>query len=160
MVDSRADWPLQIPGMQIMTAWEYLTLTAETRTPKTRVYNLCRSFGYQTTGYYVSLLAGARGHRPLPDITTIQDLKLAESPGVLNDEVEELMQSSLARIGSQAFVLNVYFGTSPSKRHARLARALFNLFPAPLLQARFEYRGQEGRVDGLRAIAGRRLGWA
>lgn len=153
MVDSRADWPLQIPGMQIMTAWEYLTLEAETRTPKTRVYNLCRSFGYQTTGYYVSLLAGARGHRPLPDITTIQDLKLAESPGVLNDEVEELMQSSLARIGSQAFVLNVYFGTSPSKRHARLARALFNLFPAPLLQARFEYRGQEWRVDGLGPIA-------
>lgn len=153
VVDSRADWPLQIPGMQIVTAWEYLSLEPDSVAPKARVYNLCRSFGYQTTGYYVSLLAGARGHRPLPDITTIQDLKLAESPSVLNDEIEELIQTSLARIGSAEYVLNVYFGNSPSKRHERLARALFNLFPAPLLQATFVYRGEEWRVDTLGPIA-------
>lgn len=153
VVDSRADWPLQIPGMQIVTAWEYLSLEPETLARNVRVYNLCRSFGYQTTGYYVSLLAGARGHRPLPDITTIQDLKLAEAPSVLNDEIEELIQSSLARIGSAEYVLNVYFGNSPSKRHERLARALFNLFPAPLLQATFVHRGDEWRVAVLGPIA-------
>ena len=124
VVDTRTDWPLQIPGMQVLTAWEYLTLEPDTLARNVRVYNLCRSFGYQTTGYYVSLLAGARGHRPLPDITTIQDLKLAESPSVLNDEIEELIQSSLARIESAEYVLNVYFGNSPAKRHERLARAL------------------------------------
>ena len=153
VVDSRSDWPLQIPGMQIVTAWEYLSLEPDSVPRNAKVYNLCRSFGYQTTGYYVSLLAGARGHRPLPDITTIQDLKLAESPSVLNDEIEELIQSSLARIGSADYVLNVYFGNSPAKRHERLARALFNLFPAPLLQARFVYRGDEWRVDALGPIA-------
>jgi hypothetical protein len=153
VVDSRADWPLQIPGMQIFTAWEYLALDADEFSRNTRVYNLCRSFGYQTTGYYVSLLAGARGHRPLPDITTIQDLKLAESPSVLNNEIDELIQSSLARIGSNEYLLNVYFGSSPAKRHERLARALFNLFPAPLMQARFVYRGEDWRVESLGPIA-------
>jgi len=153
VVDSRADWPLQIPGMEIVTAWEYLTQDTLSRGRNVRVYNLCRSFGYQTTGYYVSLLAGARGHKPLPDITTIQDLKLAESPSVLNDEIEELIQTSLARIGSNEYLLNAYFGNSPAKRHERLARALFNLFPAPLLQAKFVYRGDEWRVDTLGPIA-------
>ncbi len=83
----------------------------------------------------------------------MQDLKLAESPSVLNDEIEELMQKSLARLGSSEYVLNVYFGDSPFVRHEKLARALFNLFPAPLLQAKFVWRGDEWRVDTLGPIA-------
>ncbi|HEY0974542.1 MAG TPA: RimK family protein [Solimonas sp.] len=153
VVDQRADWPVDIPGIEVVTAWDYLTHETHTRARKLRVYNLCRSFSYQSTGYYVSLLAGARGQKPLPEITTIQDLKLAESPRIINDEVEELIQRSLARIGSAEYVMNVYFGQSLAKRHERLARALFNQFPAPLLQAKFVFRGDEWRVDTLGPIA-------
>lgn len=161
VVDKKADWPVHIPGIEVITAWEYLTHdiprpgagTVYGRARRTRVYNLCRSFEYQSSGYYVSLLAGARDHKPLPEITTIQDLKLAESPRVLNDEVEELVQHSLARIGSQSYEFNVYFGQCQPKRHERLARALFNLFPAPFLQVGFVKRGDEWRVDTLGPIA-------
>lgn len=153
VVDQRSDWPVDIPGIEVVTAWDYLTQELHTRARRVRVYNLCRSFAYQSSGYYVSLLAGARGHKPLPEITTIQDLKLAESPSIINDEVEELIQHSLARIGSAEYVMNVYFGESLAKRHERLARALFNQFPAPLLQAKFVYRGEEWRVESLGPIA-------
>jgi glutathione synthase/RimK-type ligase-like ATP-grasp enzyme len=153
VVDQLNDWPVDIPGVDVATAWDYLTQQDFTRLRGARVYNLCRTFSYQTTGYYVSLLAGARGHRILPDIATVQDLKLAESPSVLNDEIEELMQKSLARLGSEEYILNVYFGESPYVRHEKLARALFNLFPAPLLQAKFVWRGDEWRVDALGPIA-------
>ena len=118
VVDQRSDWPLDTPGIDVVTAWDYLTHETHTRAPRTtRIYNLCRSFSYQSTGYYVSLLAGARGHKPLPEITTIQDLKLADSPRIINDEIEELIQTSLARIGSSEYVMNVYFGQSMAKRH-------------------------------------------
>lgn len=153
IVDDARDWPLAIPGVDVVTAWNYLTQELFTRLRGVRVYNLCRSFSYQSTGYYVSLLAHARGHKPLPDIATVQDLKLAESPSVLNDELDELIEKSLARIGSNEYVLNIYFGQSPAKRHERLARALFNFFPAPLLQAKFEWRGEEWKVDSLSAVA-------
>ena len=154
VVDQRSDWPVDTPGIDVVTAWDYLTHETHTRAPRTtRIYNLCRSFSYQSTGYYVSLLAGARGHKPLPEITTIQDLKLADSPRIINDEIEELIQTSLARIGSSEYVMNVYFGQSMAKRHERLARALFSQFPAPLLQAKFVYRGDEWRVDAVGPIA-------
>ena len=153
VVDQRSDWPISVPGIEVVTAWDYLTHEDLTRARKVRVYNLCRSFAYQSTGYYVSLLAGARDHKPLPEINTIQDLKLAESSRILNDEVEELIQHSLARIGSSEYVMNVYFGRSMAKRHERLARALFNQFPAPLLQAKFIYRGDEWRLDGFGPVA-------
>lgn len=153
IVDDARDWPLAIPGVDVVTAWNYLTQELFIRLRGVRVYNLCRSFSYQSTGYYVSLLAHARGHKPLPDIATVQDLKLAESPSVLNDELDELIDKSLARIGSSEYVLNIYFGQSPTKRHERLARALFNFFPAPLLQAKFEWRGEEWKVEALSAVA-------
>ena len=153
IVDDAKDWPLAIPGVDVVTAWNYLTQELFIRLRGVRVYNLCRSFGYQTTGYYVSLLAHARDHKPLPDIATVQDLKLAESPSVLNDELDDLIEKSLARIGSNEYILNVYFGQSPTKRHERLSRALFNLFPSPLLQAKFEWRGDAWRVCSLGAVA-------
>ncbi len=153
VVDQLRDWPVELPGIEVVTAWDYLTDERHTRSRRVRVYNLCRSFEYQATGYYVSLLAEARGHRPLPEITTIQDLKLAESPRIITDEIEKLMARSLARIESSTYVMHVYFGLSPIKRHERLARALFNHFPAPLLEVRFRLRGREWRVESVGPIA-------
>ena len=56
VVDQRGDWPVDIPGVDVVTAWDYLTQDSFTRLRGVRVYNLCRTFSYQTTGYYVSLL--------------------------------------------------------------------------------------------------------
>lgn len=153
VVNQISDWPPKILGVDVVTAWDYLTQDRFVRLRSAKVYNLCRSFAYQTTGYYVSLLAGARGHKALPGITTVQDLKLAESTRVVGEEVRGLIEASLARVGSPTYVLNVYFGNSPVKRHQRLARSLFNLFPAPLLQARFSWHEDEWRVDALGPIA-------
>ncbi len=153
VVDQRSDWPLEVPAVTVATAWEYLTDERYVRARRTRVYNLCRSFSYQSTGYYVSLLASARGHTALPEVTTIQDLKLADGPRIINDEVDELIEQSLARIGSERYTLNVYFSRSMAKRHERLARALFNLFPAPLLKVDFVFRGDAWKVDAINAVA-------
>ena len=38
-----------------------------------RVINLCRSYAYQTIGYYVSLFALAQDQKISPSIQTIQD---------------------------------------------------------------------------------------
>ena len=153
VVDRREDWPIEIPGVDVVTHWEYLTDDELFRRRGMRVYNLCRSFAYQSNGYYVSLLASARAQRPLPDITTIQDLKLAESPRVVNDELEALARKSLAPISSNSYELHIYFGKSVAKRHERLAQELFNLFPAPLLKVRFSRRNNIWRVSAIGAIA-------
>ena len=69
------DWPLHIPGVRVVGAKTYLTEPQYSELRGTKVFNLARSYRYQSIGYYVSLLAEARGHRPLPNIATIQDMK-------------------------------------------------------------------------------------
>ena len=116
-----------------------------------RVYNLCDSYEYQTAGYYVSLLAAARGHRTMPGVATIQDVK-SRSLLRADDELEEIVERSLHTIKSKRFELSVYFGCNVAERHAALSRALFNLFPMPLMRATFAKSSTTG-LWRLRSIA-------
>ena len=151
VVDRPENWPLEIPGVEVVAALEYLTADRFGGSGL-RVLNLCRSYRYQTLGYYVSLLALSRGHRPLPSVTTIQDLRTWSIVRVLSEELEELIQKSLEPLQSDEFELSIYFGENMAKRYRRLARRLYELFPAPLLRARFRRRHAEWEMVGLRLI--------
>jgi glutathione synthase/RimK-type ligase-like ATP-grasp enzyme len=136
------DWPLEIPNVETVAAKAYLTRPEYSNMRGIKVFNLCRSYRYQSTGYYVSLLAEARGHKPTPNITTIQDLKSPTMVRLVSDDLEELIQKSLAPIQSEKFTLSIYFGRNVAKRHDPLARQLFNQFRAPMLQAQFTRNGK------------------
>ena len=151
VVERPENWPLDIPGTEVVTATDYLTDSRFVAQRRAKVYNLCRSYGYQSAGYYVSLLAAARGHRPLPSVTTTQDLRQSSLVRIASETEEQLVRKTLAPIKSDRFALSIYFGRNMAKRYDRLCRALFNHFPAPLLRAEFVKVGQ-WRLESLRAI--------
>lgn len=152
VVSNPKDWPLELPGAEVVHARAYLGDPAYSGIRRAAVYNLCRSYGYQTLGYYVSLLAAARGHRPLPSISTLQDLKSQSLVKILSGDLDDLVQKSLAPIHSDDFTLSIYFGRNLAKRHQQLALRLFNLFQAPLLRADFVREEGEWALRSVRAI--------
>jgi len=137
VVNDPRKWPFNIPGVEVVDARSYLTKPQYSDLRSIKVFNLCRSYRYQTTGYYVSLLAEARGHKPRPSVTTIEDLKSQAMMRYVSSELEDLIQQSLSRIQSDRFTLSVYFGRNLAKRYDRLSRQLFALFESPLLRAHF-----------------------
>lgn len=147
-------WPFEIPGVEVVAARDYLTHPRFADIPRATVLNFCRSYAKNTTGYYVSLLAAARGHRPLPSVTTLQSLTVDSVVRVASDELEDLVQSSLKSLRSDTFELSVYFGRNLAKRYAKLSRALYGHFPVPYLRARFQ-RDEEGTWElvGVRAVS-------
>lgn len=151
VVDAPKRWPLEIPGAELVSSYDYLSNPSLAEGPGRKVFNLCRSFRYQAAGYYVSLLAEARGHRPLPSVGAIQDLRLAPVLRLVSDEIEDLVQATLRRIKSQDFELSIYFGHNLAQSHQRLAAAIFEAFPAPLLRAKFERSGS-WRLTSVRVI--------
>lgn len=150
VVDHPDQWPLEFPSTEVISADDYLRDTRFSSLKQARVYNLCDSYAYQTAGYYVSLLATARGHRTMPKVATIQDIK-SRSLLRADDELEELIQRSLHTIASERFELSIYFGCNLAERHADLSRALFNLFPVPLMRASFT-RSSKWRLVSLTPI--------
>ncbi|MBI5510287.1 MAG: RimK family protein [Deltaproteobacteria bacterium] len=137
VVNNLRDWPLDIPGVSVVEARDYLTDPQYTELKGAKIFNLCRSFRYQSIGYYVSLLAAARGHKPMPGVSTIQDLKTQAIIRVASDELDTLIQKSLAPIQSREFTLSIYFGRNLARRHDPLSLHIFKLFQAPLLRAVF-----------------------
>jgi glutathione synthase/RimK-type ligase-like ATP-grasp enzyme len=152
VVNDPKDWLLDIPGVQVVAARAYLTDESYSNMRPARVFNLCRSYRYQSAGYYVSLLAAARGHRPLPSVTTVQDLKSLTIIRAIGDDVQEEIQTSLRRVKTSEFALSIYFGQNVAKRYRRLARQVFNLFPSPLLRAHFVKSEDEWRLARVRTI--------
>ncbi|MEX2287188.1 MAG: RimK-like ATPgrasp N-terminal domain-containing protein [Planctomycetaceae bacterium] len=137
VANSSKDWPAQIENVQVVDARSYLADSQYSELRGVKVFNLCRSYRYQSTGYYVSLLAEARGHKPLPSITTVQDLKSRAIAKLVSEELDDLIQTSLTQIKSDKFTLSIYFGRNLARRYDRLALNLFNQFPLPLLRAQF-----------------------
>jgi len=142
VVDNKDEWPFEIPGVDVVEARSYLNGAGWNRLRGAKLFNLCRSYRYQSLGYYVTLSATARGHLPLPNLTSIQDMKSQTVVRFVSDDLDELIQHSLAPIQSDRFTLSIYFGRNLARRYDRLSRHLFNLFQAPLLRAQFTRNGK------------------
>ncbi len=153
VVDNPRDWPLDIPGVDVVSARDYLTDPAYGEGRSVKAFNLCRSYRYQSLGYYVSLLAEARGHKPLPRVSTMEDLQSQNLVRLLTEDLDGLVQKSLAPIKSDSFELSIYFGRNVASRHEALSRQLFSRLQAPLLRAHFERHRDRWRLRSVRAIA-------
>ncbi|HMA11803.1 MAG TPA: RimK-like ATPgrasp N-terminal domain-containing protein, partial [Steroidobacteraceae bacterium] len=152
VVDNPRDWPLDIPGVAVVSARAYLTDPAYGEGHSVKAFNLCRSYRYQSLGYYVSLLAEARGHKPLPRVSTMEDLQSQNLVRLLTEDLDELAQKSLAPIKSDSFEVSIYFGRNVATRHAALSHQFFSRLQAPLLRAHFERRRDHWHLRSVRAI--------
>jgi len=150
VVENPKRWPFDLQSVEVVAARAYLVEPRFADMKRAAVYNLCRRLGYQSVGYYVSLLAAARGHRPLPSVATIQGLHDAPLVRAVSEELDEEIQRALSRLRSDEFVIRIYFGRNIAKRYDRLARALFNQFPAPFLIARFNRSGDRWTLSSVR----------
>lgn len=152
VVDEPAAWTLGRESADVVSVDDYLDAFPSVG-PSVRIFNLAGSYRYQSRGYYVSLLAEARGHKVIPAVRTIQELNSPSPVRFLPPELDDLVQRSLRRIRSDEFTLTVCFGENVASQHARLASALYQLYQAPFLRFRFRRGKDSWTVRGVRAIA-------
>jgi len=150
VVENAKRWPFELEGVEVVPARSYLVEPRFAEMKRAAVYNMCRRIGYQSVGYYVSLLAAARGHRPMPSVATLQALGLAPLLRAASEELDEEIQRCFASLRGNEFTLSIYFGRNLAKRYDRLSRALFNQFPAPILVGRFLREPDGWRMANLR----------
>src|SRR5437868_13367440 len=113
VVDQARHWPFEIPGSTVVTARAYLTEPAYANHLKAKVLNLCRVNRYQGRGYYVSLLAEARDHEPMPSVKALGDLQSDELRQAIAAKVVDLTRA-IRHDDSDVFELDAYFGRDPS----------------------------------------------
>jgi glutathione synthase/RimK-type ligase-like ATP-grasp enzyme len=149
VTDQNQKW-FDIPDATVVTARQYLAEPESGNEGTARVVNLCRTGRYQGRGYYVSLLAEARGQRPIPAVKTIEDLRSEAYVRALEAEIQPLVQETLHHDESERFQLDVYLGKHSS--HRALAEQLFAKVRAPLLRVLFARAEGSWRLDALQAL--------
>ena len=149
VTDQHQQW-FDVPNAAVLTARRYIAEPESANDGMARLLNLCRTGRYQGRGYYVSLLAEARGQRPIPDVKTIEDLKSEAHLRALDADLQSLVQETLHHDESERFQLNVYLGKHPD--HQALAEQLFARARLPLLRALFARADGKWRLDGLQAM--------
>lgn len=154
-VSDLKDWALHVPGVEVVLAKDYLSEPRWSELEGVRVFNLCRRYRYQSEGYYVSLLAMARGHTAIPKLTTLLEMRSRTMVRAVDEELEESLQRTLKKIQSSEFVISIYFGENMAKRYAPLTQRLFNLFPVPLLRAHFNRIQDRWRLQRIEPIPAR-----
>src|SRR5512140_2167901 len=149
VTDQNQEW-FEVADATVMTARRYLAEPESGNEGAGRLLNLCRTGRYQGRGYYVSLLAEARGQRPVPDVKSVEDLRTEAYVRALEAEIQPLVQETLHHDESERFQLDVYLGKHPT--HQALAEQLFARVRAPLLRVVFARAEGSWRLDTLQAL--------
>ena len=137
IVENPDNWKFNLEEVEVATPAKYITAEIYQQTKGLKVINLCKSYQYQSLGYYVSLLAEARKHKVLPGISTIQDLRF---PSILREDsqdFDDLIQSAFRNEKSDRVEFDIYFGITQNEALNKLARQLFQYVQAPSLSATF-----------------------
>lgn len=130
-------WKNTRVNANIISVKEYINNPDYQNRTDYRIFNLCSSYKYQSYGYYVSLLASARGQRVIPNNTTLRDLKIINVIKSATFDIDELINQSLEKQKEKSFSINIFWGQCNQKGCKTLASKLYQLFEAPLFKVNF-----------------------
>jgi glutathione synthase/RimK-type ligase-like ATP-grasp enzyme len=161
LVDHERDFPNADTPHKVITTAEYLArpklFNSQTRT---KIINLSRSYNYQSKGYYASLLAEARGHRIIPTVETMLELRQQK----LYEHAVPELEAALARCAHRAratdtgtFDLLYCFGIGQDARFEIFGRLLFDWFRCPAMEVTVTV-GRIWKIDRIRARPLAKLG--
>ena len=152
IVVDRLSAPVQAqPGRLIITPQDYIAghLPYDDMAKRAiRVVNLCQDYSYLKTGYYVSLLADARGHRCVP---AISDIAHANWKRIYMSALAELntaiQRQKLTPQNVPVRTALVFFGRTDVEPLQRFARKVFDLFRLPALRMSFIEKNGALKLD-------------
>jgi glutathione synthase/RimK-type ligase-like ATP-grasp enzyme len=139
VVNQHEKWNFSIDNITVISSLDYLTNPKYALLKTARIFNLCKDYSYQSKGYYVSLLAEARGHLPIPTTKNIVDLKDLKLVKIVSDEFDDVLQQSLKNIKSQDFILSIYFGQNVAQKYKNLSALFYKHFQVPFLRVNFNH---------------------
>ncbi|MCR4315593.1 MAG: RimK family protein [Planctomycetes bacterium] len=136
----------------VLTAKDYLKDELNLQ-GKTRVFNLCNDYSYCKKGYYVSLLAEARGHRPFPSVTSISDFHSHDSIRLISENISDALSRSLKDLKSDGFELSIYFGKNIAQKYDQIAKQIFNHLQTPLMRVFCHRKDDAWHIKGIKPIS-------
>lgn len=139
VVDKLEDWRAFYPSEDVISAQDYIQqFQAQERL---QVINLCKRYRYLSVGYYVSLLAEARGHRVIPSVKTLSDMNEKAIFSLLDEDFDKQLSAVLGSKDGLQFTCKAYFGQTDEQPLKEVARQIFERYPIPVMEITVHRKG-------------------
>jgi glutathione synthase/RimK-type ligase-like ATP-grasp enzyme len=153
LVDHARDFPNAETPHKVITTSDYLARPKLfAGMGRAKIVNLSRSYNYQSKGYYASLLAEARGHRIIPTVETMLELREHKLYEYALPDLQEALNLAARRAHATeitTFDLLFCFGLSPDPRFEAFGRLLFDWYRCPAIEVTIT-PGKRWRIDRIR----------
>ena len=154
LVDQARDFPNADTPHKVITTSDYLARPKLfAASGRAKLVNLSRSYNYQSQGYYASLLAEARGHRVIPTVETMLELRERKLYEHALPELQEALGAAAHKAHATeetTFDLLFCFGQAQDARFEAFGRLLFDWYRCPAIEVTIT-PGKRWRIDRLRA---------
>jgi glutathione synthase/RimK-type ligase-like ATP-grasp enzyme len=161
LVDQARDFPNADTPHKVITTRDYLARPKLfAGLGRAKIINLSRSYNYQSNGYYASLLAEARGHRVIPTVEAMLDLRELKLYEQSLPELQEALTGAATKAQateSTTFDLLFCFGFAQDPRFEAFGRLLFDWYRCPAIEVTIT-PGKRWKIDRLRARPLAKLG--
>ncbi|MCA8898404.1 MAG: RimK family protein [Hyphomonas sp.] len=144
LVESASDISQAETPHKVLRVADYISKPALFAGRRPYILNLCRSYAYQSEGYYASLLAEARGHRVSPSVQTMVELSAKSLYRHALPDLGERLSEALAKGAPQVESLFVAFSRPEVAGYERLAREVSDWFRVPALEVEFDADAPHG----------------
>jgi glutathione synthase/RimK-type ligase-like ATP-grasp enzyme len=153
LVDNARDFPNADTPHKVITTSDYLA-RPKLFSPggRAKIINLSRSYNYQSKGYYASLLAEARGHRIIPTVETMLELREHKLYEHVLPDLQEALNIAARRARATettTFDLLFCFGLVQDPRFEAFGRLLFDWYRCPAIEVTIT-PGKRWVIDRLR----------
>jgi len=136
---------------KVLRIRDYLANPALFTQRRPNILNLARSYGYQTQGYYASLLAEARGHRIAPTAQTMVELSRKTLYAQALPELNAVLARAHADGVTPPPTMTIAFGRVDQAGLGRFGKLLFDWFRVPVLEVTLSKSGLT--IDRIRPLA-------
>jgi glutathione synthase/RimK-type ligase-like ATP-grasp enzyme len=161
LVDHARDFPNADTPHKVITTRDYLVRPKLfAGVGRAKIINLSRSYNYQSKGYYASLLAEARGHRVIPTVETMLNLRESKLYEQSLPELQEALTGAAMKAGATedtTFDLLFSFGFAQDPRFEVFGRLLFDWYRCPAIEVTIT-PGKRWKIERLRARPLAKLG--
>lgn len=151
LLDDLDDWKPYCSTNSIDTVSNYLQHKPTDIRPRL-IINLSKDYSYKSEGYYSSLLAQARGDKPIPGVEVLN--KLESEAGIrLDRNLQKVCYQWIQKHNiSDNWTLNIYFGYCAEKGLEKVARYIFDNYPCPLLKVELNTKSRN-QIDSVKSLA-------
>lgn len=137
----------------VISFQEYINNKGE---KNSRIINLCSDCSYLSSGYYVSLLAKARGQKVIPSVEVLVDLNWKRLSHELFPDLNEILEKQY-KSHNNSYNFYIFFGFSPILELQIISKKIFNKFQSPILSVTISKEGGKWHITNLESIAVKKL---